>query len=366
MTAKIELKEVSKKNITQFINLNKETDPNQLTHISKSHLEVFHSNPFCSNNDTIFIIAYFEKKVVGVVHCIPTLLKIGNLKKKVCWLSNLEVVKEYRKFFIGLMLVQRAKTIYKITAVNYPSSDAKHLYRGLKWLEFKSSQFILILKPQKFIKLFFKNYYISFICSLIYSFVYIFYRLPFKFLVFLISFLGYSLTLKNKYSQSLLSFEESIFSYKLNLTSRDKKYFDWIIQSKFKNLGKNNICLLMNKKNKVIGYSIIKERSYDSFAGKSTKDFKISSIMYWKTKNFFNKLILFALTIDALEKTEADLILNISNNKDVSFLNRLFGLIRLREMSTFLNYKPLNYSSNLEFSKDKYSIIPLDGDAFFW
>ena len=366
MTAKIQLKEVSKKNVTQFINLNKTIDPNQLTHISKSHLKVFHTNPFCSKNDTIFIIAYFEKKIVGIVHCIPTFLKIGISKKKVCWLSNLEVVKEYRKFFIGLMLVQRAKTIYRITAVNYPSSNAKYLYRGLKWLEFQSSQFILILKPKKFIKLFFKNSFISFICSLIYSFVYIFYRLPFKFLIFLISVLGYSLTLKNKYSQSLLSFEESIFSYKLDVTSRDKKYFDWIIQSKFKNLGKNNICLLINKKNKLIGYSIIKERSYDTFAGKSTKDFKISSIMYWKTNNFLNKLILFALTIDFLEKTEADLILNISNHKDVSFLNIFFGLIRLREMSTFLNYKPLNYSSNLEFSKDKYSILPLDGDAFFW
>ncbi len=366
MTAKIELKQVSKKNITQFINLNKKIDPNQLTHISKSHLKVFHTNPFCSINDTIFIIAYCEKKVVGVVHCIPTFIKIGNLKKKVCWLSNLEVVKEYRKFYIGLLLIQKVKTIYRITAVNYPSSNAKHLYRGLKWLEFQSSQFILILKPKKFIKLFFKNSYILLICSLVYRIVYLFYRLPFKILVFLISFLGYSLILKNKYSQSLLSFEESIFSYKLNVTSRDKKYFDWIIQSKFKNLGKNNICLLTNKKNKLIGYSIIKERNYNFFAGKSTKDFKISSIMYWKTKNFLNKLILFALTIDFLEKTDADLILNISNHKDVSFLNILLGLIRLREMSTFLNYKPLNYSSNLEFSKDKYSIIPVDGDAFFW
>ena len=108
--------------------------------ISHSRAVSHARNPRADKDDIALILAYDAEKFIGYLGMIPELVFTENKKIKVCWLSCMWVLPEYRRSGIATHLLSDAHRIYKglVFITNYiPRSKAAF---------FKSGHYIEIVK----------------------------------------------------------------------------------------------------------------------------------------------------------------------------------------------------------------------------
>jgi GNAT superfamily N-acetyltransferase len=91
------------------------------------------NNPRASKEDIALILAYDKKKLVGYLGIIPEYVFKGNKNVKVCWLSCMWVLPEYRRTGIATYLLSDAHKLYKgfVFITNYiPRSKAAFFKTG--------------------------------------------------------------------------------------------------------------------------------------------------------------------------------------------------------------------------------------------
>lgn len=101
--------------------------------ISKSRAISHANNPRADQNDTALILAYDKEKLIGYLGIIPELIFKGNETIKVCWLSCMWVLPEYRRSGIARYLLSDAYRLYNglVFITNYiPRSKAAFIKTG--------------------------------------------------------------------------------------------------------------------------------------------------------------------------------------------------------------------------------------------
>lgn len=113
--------------------LSEEYNENNFVPISKSRAKSHAYNPRAGKDDIVLILAYYKEKLSAYLGIIPELLYRGDEQFKVCWLSCMWVLPEYRRSGIAKELLSDAHRIYKglVFITNYiPRSKAAFFKTG--------------------------------------------------------------------------------------------------------------------------------------------------------------------------------------------------------------------------------------------